>query len=146
MLLKLDKRLSRLAETTGCEYSRYADDITFSGEKSIKSLFPLIIRIITEEGFKVNSQKTRFQYSNRRQEVTGLIVNQRLSVSRRLKNELRNAIYFSKKYGVDDHMKHIGCDKSFYKEHLYGIAYFIKMVEPSEGEKYLRSLDEINWD
>lgn len=146
VLLKLDKRLSKLAEISGCEYSRYADDITFSGSKSIKTMLSLIIKIIAEEGFKVNSQKTRFQYSNQRQEVTGLIVNQRLSVSRSLKNELRNAIFFSKKYGVDDHMKHIGCDKSFYKEHLYGIAYFIKMVEENEGEKYLRLLNEICWD
>ena len=56
-----------------------------------------------------------------------------------------NAIYFIKKYGVDDHMKHIGCNKSFYMEHLYGIAYFINMVDRDKGKKYLAQLDEIIW-
>ena len=36
-------------------------------------------------------------------------------------------------------------DKGFYREHLYGIAYFIKMIDKEKGEKYLSKLDEINW-
>ena len=56
-----------------------------------------------------------------------------------------NAIYYCKKYGVANHMKHINCEKGFYREHLYGLAYFIKMVNQPQGEKYLQELDEINW-
>ena len=54
-------------------------------------------------------------------------------------------IFFCSKFGVEDHMHHIGCDKSFYKEHLYGIAYFVNMVDSEKGKKYLCKLDEINW-
>ena len=39
----------------------------------------------------------------------------------------------------------IRCDKGFYKEHLYGIAYFIKMVDEEEGKNYLKELDLIDW-
>ena len=42
-------------------------------------------------------------------------------------------------------MEKIGCNKSFYKEHLYGIAYFIKMISPNEGQEYLNNLDQIGW-
>lgn len=42
-------------------------------------------------------------------------------------------------------MSHIGCEKGFYKEHLYGLAYFIKMVNPEKGLKYLLQLNEIEW-
>ena len=42
-------------------------------------------------------------------------------------------------------MKHINCEKGFYKEHLYGLAYFIKMVDVEKGNSYLKQLDEINW-
>ena len=42
-------------------------------------------------------------------------------------------------------MKHINCEKGFYREHLYGLAYFIKMVNQPQGEKYLQELDEIDW-
>ena len=42
-------------------------------------------------------------------------------------------------------MQKIGCDKSFYKEHLYGLAYFIKMINEDMGENYLSKLDDISW-
>ncbi len=145
VMLRLDKRLGRLAESIGCDYSRYADDLTFSGHKNIRTILPLVEIILHEEGLTINHQKTRLQYKHQRQEVTGLVVNSRLSVSPKIKKELDNAIYFISKYGVADHMKHIGCDKSFYKEHLYGIAYFIKMVCPKEGTTYLYALNQIIW-
>lgn len=145
VLLKLDKRLSSLSDCFRCSYTRYADDITFSGDKSISVLVPIVEKIIQEEGFQVNEKKLRLQYSNKRQEVTGIIVNDKLAISKVKIRELENAIYYSKKYGVEDHMKHIGCYKSFYKEHLYGLAYFIHMVEPKKGEQYLRELDQLEW-
>ena len=143
--LRLDKRLGKLAESIGCDYSRYADDITFSGKKTIKSILPLVEVILYEEGFHINPTKTRLQYKHQRQEVTGLIVNSKLSVSPKLTKELDNALFFIKKYGLPDHMEHIGCDKSFYKEHLYGIAYFIKMVDQKKGVYYLTAFNKIDW-
>jgi len=144
--LKLDKRLSKLAESANSTYTRYADDITFSGKKDIKSLMPLIKKIIKEEGYTINKNKIRFQYSFQRQEVTGLIVNSRISASKNLINEIENAIYYCNKFGVISHMQKINCNKSYYKEHLYGIAYFIKMIDKSKGEKYLKQLNSINWE
>ena len=143
--LKLDKRLKGLSDKYHCSYTRYADDITFSGKANIKHVLPIAEKIIKEEGFAINEGKVRLQYKNQRQEVTGLIVNQKISISPLLQKEIENAIYFSKKFGVDEHMKKIGCTRSFYKEHLYGIAYFIKMIDELKGEHYLRQLDEIGW-
>lgn len=73
--LKLDKRLNLLAQSYDATYSRYADDITFSGNKGVTKILSVANKIIEDEGFVVNSQKTRIQYKNRRQEVTGLIIN-----------------------------------------------------------------------
>ena len=143
--LKLDKRLSCLAEAIGADYTRYADDITFSGNVSIRKYINLIRKIIFEENYEVNEDKFRLQYYYQRQEVTGLIVNTKISVSDRLINELENAIYYSMKYGVVNHMSRMKIEKGFYKEHLYGIAYFVKMVEREKGEKYLSRLDKIDW-
>ncbi len=143
--LKLDKRLSRLSTVNGFAYTRYADDITISGSKGIKSSLPLIYKIIEEEKFIINEKKTRLQYSFQRQEVTGLIVNKKVSITHKLRKELEDAIYYCKKYGVVSHMTKINCNKSFYKEHLYGIAYFVKMIDSNKGLFYLRQLDEIEW-
>lgn len=143
--IKLDKRLSELAKKVGCSYSRYADDITFSGAKKILKAITLIRKIINDEGYNINEDKFRIQYSNHSQIVTGLTVNQKINISKQLIKEIENAIYYSKKFGVEQHMKNINCTRLFYKEHLYGIAYFIKMVNPEKGLKYLKGLDEIAW-
>ena len=146
VLLKLDKRLSSLAKSINCCYSRYADDITFSGNKSIKSIVPLVKRIVFEEGYFINEDKVRLQYANQRQEVTGLIVNTKLSVSKNITDEINKALYYCKKHGVTNHMNHIGCDKHFYRDHLYGLAYFVKMVNEEKGIFYLYELDGLEWD
>lgn len=143
--LKLDKRLSRLAESIGADYTRYADDITFSGSVSIGKYTDVIRKIISEENYEVNEDKFRLQYAYQRQEVTGLIVNNKISVPEKLITEIENAIYYCNKYGVVNHMSRMKIDKGFYREHLYGIAYFIKMIDKEKGEKYLSKLDEINW-
>lgn len=143
--LKLDKRLSKLAETNQFTYTRYADDITISGDEKIRHSLPLIYKIIKEENFIINENKTRYQYSHQRQEVTGLIVNKKVSITKKIKRELDNAIYYCKKYSVVEHMTRINCSRSFYKEHLYGIAYFIKMINKKDGEDYLKKLNEIKW-
>lgn len=143
--LKLDKRLGKLAEKLGVTYSRYADDITFSGNAELLDYVCVIEKIIRNEGFTLNERKTRIQSRYYRQEVTGIIVNKRMRVDKKYKQYLRQQIYYCSKYGVDGHLEKIKCDYSGYRDHLYGIAYFIKMVEKEEGQLWLRKLDEINW-
>lgn len=143
--LRLDKRLSKLAEKYSCSYTRYADDITFSGSKAIKHILPIAQNIILGEGFTVNEKKVRLQYSFQRQEVTGLTVNKKVNISINSQKEIESAIHFCKKFGVVSHMQKIKCDRSFYKEHLYGLAYFIKMIDSNKGDRYLAELDTIEW-
>ena len=144
--LKLDARLDKLAEKYNASYSRYADDITFSGPYGINKLAKIAGNILVDEGFTVNDKKTRIAYSYQRQEVTGIIVNNTtIRVSKQYKRKLWQEIYYCKKFGVTNHLENIGCTKLFYKEHLYGKAYFVNMVEPEEGKKILDSLREIEW-
>jgi hypothetical protein len=107
----------------------------------------LIIKIIQDEGFFINGKKTRVRYSNQRQTVTGLIVNKKLSVSKDLEYKLKKQIYFCNKYGVNGHLEYEGLqNKLNFKEYLYGLAYFVKMVNEDKGRKYLFDLDNIEWD
>ena len=145
--LKLDKRLSALGQKYEATFSRYADDITFSGKKAIVHLLPYAINIIRDEGFAVNLDKTHTSFKHQRQEVTGLIVNgDKVHVSQKFKKRFRQEIYYCKKYGVQSHLKHINDHHAFYKEHMYGQAFFINMVEPSLGQELLRLLDSISWE
>lgn len=145
--LKLDKRLMALLEKYDGTYTRYADDITISGNSGIVNTMNKIVEIIEDEGFKVNENKTRIAYKNQRQEITGLIVNSgHVTVQKRYKRDVEKAIYYCKKYGVSEHLQHIKCDKSFYKEHLYGKVLFIHSIEPDYGKELLKELSEIKWD
>lgn len=147
LCLRLDKRLSQLAEKYVADYTRYADDITFSGNYGLQNIINIVKDIIQEEGFTVNENKIRTKYKHQRQEVTGLIVSEnKVSVSKHYKRKLWQEIYYCQKYGVSSHLEHIGCKKSFYKEHIYGKVYFINMVEPDEGRKLLIAANEIVWD
>ena len=143
---RLDSRLDHLAKKVDATYSRYADDITFSGNKNITKYLSLIKRVITDETFKVNEKKVRVQFKYHQQMVTGIVVNEKLSVPTKTKKYIRQQIYFSKKFGVKDNLRKQNINKTNYREHLYGLAYFIKMVESDYGNELLRDLSEIDWE
>lgn len=143
---QLDYRINGLCQKYHARYSRYADDITISGNKTIKNCLKIVKDIIEEEGFHLNNKKTRIQKNGQRQEVTGLNLNSgKVTIPRKYKRELKQEIYYCKKYGVENHLEHINIKKAFYKEHLYGKAYFINMIEPEVAKKILEELDSIEW-
>lgn len=74
------------------------------------------------------------------------LLHQYIREHKRYKKKIFQEIYYCKKYGPSNHLKHVGCDKRFYKEHMYGKAYFVHMIEPDIGKEILRQLDEIRWE
>lgn len=99
MVLKMDRRLKGLAKSLDFNYSRYADDLTFSGDNSdvLKKLITTASRIVWEEGFTINSRKTRVMRQGRQQAVTGVVVNSVAGLSRRERRKLRAAIHHLRK-------------------------------------------------
>lgn len=100
---KLDRRMKGVAKRFGLHYSRYADDMTFSSMHNVyqeNSDFRIEIeRIITEQGFKMNSSKTRLLKTGTRQEVTGITVNSIANVSRKYISDLRWILHIWEKEG-----------------------------------------------
>ena len=92
--LRLDARLSGLARRFDATYTRYADDLTFSGDAAITALLPIVPKIIRSEGFTPHPLKTRAQPAHRSQTVTGITVNRHLNLPRvdydRLKAEIHH--------------------------------------------------------
>lgn len=99
----LDRRLAGLARRFGLYYSRYADDITFSSMHYVYApdgeFRTELRRLISEQGFTVNDDKTRLQKLGARQEVTGIIVSKKLNVTRKYKEDIRNILYIWDRYG-----------------------------------------------
>jgi RNA-directed DNA polymerase len=95
VVLRLDRRLAGLARRAGFGYTRYADDITFSGADPKKIGYILVFarRVIEAEGFRVNDAKTRVSRKGQRQVVTGVTVNDGVGLSRRERRRLRARIH-----------------------------------------------------
>ena len=90
---RLDSRLAGLVAKHGGSYTRYADDLTLSGDAALLSVLPLVRRIIKEEGFGLAPEKFRIQRRGSRQKVTGLVVNDVVSVPRRVRRYLRAMVH-----------------------------------------------------
>ena len=97
------RRLAGLAKRFGLRYTRYADDITFSSMHYVYSengeFIKELARIINTQGFVINKAKTRIQKLGSRQEVTGIIVSDKLNVTKKYVREIRSLLYIWDKYG-----------------------------------------------
>ena len=143
---RLDLRLSKLANKQGVNYSRYADDITFSGDDDKLPKIGILKRIITEEGFHINWKKVGKYKTGQRQLVTGLLVDKKVRVPKKFKKEIYRHLYFCKKYGALSHFQRINPDKGYRKEWLLGKIFFVNSIEPDEAKKMFRIVNQINWE
>lgn len=138
---RLDKRLRGMAQSFQFEYSRYADDLSFSGAKTevIGKLLGAVRRVIKDEGFEENKAKTHVMRRGRRQEVTGITVNDVLSVPRTERRRLRALLHQASLHGLEsqNRSKH-----PKFAEHLQGKVAFVKMVNPAQGAKLQALLDK----
>lgn len=102
---KLDRRLAGLAKRFGLNYTRYADDITFSSMHNVYQpngdFWTELRRIITDQKFTINEDKTRLQKRGSRQEVTGVTVSEKPNVTQQYVQDIRNILYIWEKYGYN---------------------------------------------
>ncbi|ACL58060.1 reverse transcriptase family protein [Methylobacterium nodulans] len=130
---RLDARLSGLARSMGFTYTRYADDLTFSGAaaEKIGALIGLVGEIVAAEGFVVHPDKTRIMRRGSRQEVTGLTVNERVAVPRDVLRRFRALLHQIEATGPAG--KSWGQTRDVMAA-ARGFACFVRMVTPEAGE------------
>lgn len=146
MAYRLDCRLSGLAWSAGAVYTRYADDVAFSGdeefERRVERFAAHAAAIALEEGFAVNHHKTRIMRRGVRQQLAGVVVNEKLNLRRRdlelleaiLTNCVRLGPESQNRAGLRD-----------FRAHLEGRVGYVEMIASDKG-KLLRSLFQgIQW-
>jgi len=134
VLRKLDTRLAGLAATLELEYTRYADDLAFSGNK-IRNwgfLEPLVASICLDEGFQMNHRKSRLMRSHQRQKITGVVVNQGVNIDRRYYDQLKATLHNCVRDGfvIQNRMNH-----PEFRSYLYGSIQYVKSLNFKKGEK-----------
>lgn len=142
---RLDKRLSGLACRYGANYSRYADDITFSGKAESMPNIRVIKKIIEGEEFIINWDKVGRNEAGQKQMVTGLLINGGVRVPKKYKKEIYRHLYFCRKYGAVSHFNRVAPGKGYGKDWLLGKIRFVYSVEPGEAQKMLSLADSIDW-
>jgi RNA-directed DNA polymerase len=143
---KLDSRFSKLANKLGLQYSRYADDITFSGATDNLPTIKLLRKIINEENFKINDNKVKLLKKGNRQMITGLLVDGKVRIPQKYKKEIFRHLRFCEKFGGFTHFTKISPGKSFRKEWLHGKICFVHSVEPEIAKIMFQKLKEIDWE
>ncbi len=142
----LDRRLDGLARRLGATYSRYADDLTFSGERPLvraaPGLIDLVRTIAADEGFAVHEAKTRVLTSAQRQTVTGVVVNRHLNVARPDYDRLRAVLHDAARAGPAAANRAGHPD---FRAHLLGRIAWVGGVNPARAEKLARAFAAIDW-
>jgi hypothetical protein len=139
---RADCRLFGLAESAGAHYTRYADDLAFSGgedfERCVERFSVHVAAILSEEGFAVHHRKTRIMRQSVRQHLAGVVTNQRLNVWRadfdRLKAILTNCV----RHGAASQNREEHVD---FRAHLEGRVGWVESLNAERGRK-LRGLFE----
>ena len=127
-------------------YTRYADDMTFSGEFSPGKIISFVKRNLNPLGLKLNEEKIRVRRQNQCQEVTGIVVNQKMQLPKKIRKEIRQELFYIQKYGLESHMDYAQIKQENYLLHLKGIIQHGLFINPHDEELrgYLQSLNELS--
>jgi hypothetical protein len=143
---RLDRRLSGLAASLEISYSRYADDLTFSGParlvRTATTLRRAVADIAKDEGFTINHHKTMLATRAGRQRVCGVIVNEHLNIARHEYDVLKAILHNSSVHGPASQNRRAAPD---FRAHLLGRIAWINSLNPQRGEKLRHQFAGIDW-
>jgi len=142
----LDVRLSGLLKKFGGNYTRYADDLTLSGDDdfryALRCVIPLTEQIVRSERFRLNHRKRKVVRQGHRQLVTGVVVNTKPNIRRdefdRLKAILHNCVKLGPALQNRD-------GHGDFAAHLRGRIAFVGQLNPARAEKCQRLFEQIRW-
>jgi hypothetical protein len=143
----LDRRLTGLAAGFGAQYSRYVDDLTFSGGPSLRNarsrFVELIETIVTDDGLRLNERKTVVLGSSGRQQVLGCVINDHPTVPRRERDNLRALLHNCAVHGWESQAR--GVPGAEFRAHLLGRVAWINGLDPVFGARLRAAFDAVDW-
>lgn len=143
VLRSFDDWLGHWCAEQSIVYTRYSDDLTFSGDFDAAKVQKRVVAALASRGFQLNEKKTQVLTTHSRQVVTGVVVNNKLQVSRAYRRKLRQEVYYCQRYGVQSHLAHINqqLDETIEKEQVHhyvqsllGKVQFVLQINPEDTE------------
>ena len=137
VLLRTDQFLAQHAQRRECRYTRYADDLTFSGDDRAVGMLRLAVSTLARIGLTLDTKKTNIYRGGRRQMVTGLVVNTEVSVPRRLRRRMRAAVH-----AVEQGREPLWHGQLSTVSSLRGRLAFTRAVNPDEANRLIKRLND----
>ena len=126
-----DEAFGHWCEKRNLSYTRYCDDITVSGNTPLYTAYKKASKWLGNMGFKLNESKTHFVTNASNQRVTGLTVNEKVSVPKEYKRRLRQELYYVDRFGFNSAAKYKKYkDKNRYYYNLLGRLNYVLSIEP----------------
>ncbi|WP_149304223.1 reverse transcriptase domain-containing protein [Pareuzebyella sediminis] len=145
ILKDFDNAISGYCIKNEVKFTRYADDLAFSGNLNAEEIEKLVKDELSKIGLVLNDEKRRLMKPNQPQLISGIIVNKKPQLPKKVRNSLRNEIYYIKKFGLTDHLERTNQKKPNYLKHLMGRINYVLQINPRDEEfieykKYLHEL------
>lgn len=143
---RVDCRLAGLAHAAGSQYTRYVDDLAFSGGKdfaqSVERFAVHAAAILLQEGFVVHHRKTRVMRQGVRQHLAGLVVNVHPNIARRDFDELKAILSNCVRHDPESQNR---ASHAHFRAHLEGRISFVAMINPAKGARLKKIFERIQW-
>jgi hypothetical protein len=138
--------LSGLARSAGAQYTRYADDLAFSGDQTFarraKRFLVHVAATVAEEGFTVCHRKTRLMRDGVRQHLAGVVVNRCINIRRSDFDRLKAILVNCTRFGPIKQNRQSHDD---FRAHLNGRIAFVEQIHPARGRRLRKLFDAIPW-
>lgn len=134
LMLNFDEKVGMYCRTKKIRYTRYADDMTFSGDFDELEIIRFVRENLRLMGLRLNTKKTRVRRQGQQQEVTGIVVNYKAQLPKSIRKEIRKNMYYIQKFGLESHLDYIGMERKNYLEHLFGQISYALFINPKDQE------------
>ena len=136
VLAPFDHYMENWCKERNIAYTRYCDDLTFSGNFEPEMLIRKVSSFLLRMGFEINPKKTKICPQGQQQIIIGIVVNEKAQVSKTYRRNLRQEIYYIEKFGLSEHLAHIHLDLTpeKYLEHLKGKLRYVLQINPQDRE------------
>jgi retron-type reverse transcriptase len=132
ILYDFDERVGQWCRARSITYTRYCDDMTFSGSFDEKIIEEFVKNELHKMGFFLNEKKTVVAENGRRKTVTGIVVNDKLNVSADYRRKIRQELFYIKKYTLKSHTEKLGTtDTKAYLQSLLGRINYVLSINPN---------------
>ena len=108
IMYDFDEKIGKFCEENNISYTRYCDDMTFSGDFDEKEIIALVREELRGLGLFLKNRKTAVIGNAKRQTVTGIVVNEKINLTKDYKKNIRRQMYYIKKFGLENHAENQG--------------------------------------